>query len=146
LVARNSEGEAGQLSYIAVTNQKFRSDIPMQERDITHSGVKKGTIHIYGFSQDALGTLPIETNEDALLEYMEQDETLPPEWFRICEYVSLFPHTENLSLYVDSIAGIRGLSFGFGLEACYLGLKESTIYTGDSSPLYDFLPTDGISV
>jgi len=77
---------------------------------------------------------------------MERDERLPAEWFRICEYVSLFPRTENLSLYVDSKAGVRGLSFAFALEACYLGLKEETIYTGDSSPLYNFLPTDSIGV
>lgn len=105
-----------------------------------------GTIHLYGFHPDALGDLPIETDEETLIGLMETDERLPAEWFRICEYVSLFPRTENLSLYVDSKAGVKGLSFAFALEACYLGLKEETIYTGDSSPLYNFLPTDSISV
>jgi len=72
-------------------------------------------------------------------------QELPVEWFRICEYVALFPRTDNLSLYVNSSIGIAGLSFAFGLEACYLGLKETTVYTGDSSPLYNFIPTETIS-
>lgn len=114
---------------------------------MTYRGAKTGKVHLYGFHPDALGDLPIETDEDTLLDLMEKfDKKLPAEWMRICEYVALFPRTENLSLYVNSRAGIRGLSFGFALEACYFGLREKTIYTGDASPLYDFLPTDTIGV
>jgi len=75
---------------------------------------------------------------------MENDKTLTDEWFRICEFVALFPQTPNLSLYIDSTVGIKGLSFGFALEACYHGLREDTVYTGDSSPIYGFLPTESI--
>lgn len=52
---------------------------------------------------------------------------------------------DNLAIHVESTVGIRGLSFAFALEACYFGYDHQLIYSGDSSPLYGFLPGAKIS-
>jgi len=88
-----NDQEVGELSYVAVTNRDFKTSIPMLERDITYQGNSRGKIALYGFKPEALGDMPIETDRDTLLQIMtdDEDELLPAEWFRICEYVALFP-------------------------------------------------------
>lgn len=140
IALRDAEGTyIPDLLELTVTNDPNSMKGSYHEYNVRRSNGQT-KLRLYGFTQ-----LPTETLHMDLKENVEGSADLSnlAMVIRLADQLSALPDDEIICFATNSKLGIVGVSYSFAFEAMIFGYPEEYIYSGDSSPLYGWLPAMG---